>query len=679
MGLKACLWSRVANRVLLPICLGQVNDDKELYTLAQTIDWDTHLDPTQTLAVDFLSAGSAIKHTQYGALKVKDAVVDQFRDRYGYRPNVERSTPDIRINVYVSGVQARIAIDLSGSSLHRRGYRFSGGLAPLKENLAAAVLMASGWSECFESGQPLSDPLCGSGTLLIEAAMMACNQAPGLLRDYFGFLGWKLLDQSLWNELLADARSAIVKCPVPIVGSDNDAHIVEQCRKNLENAGFSETIEVYSSDASGGRSNTLKTFDQGLVVTNPPYGERMPADQSFYQSLGLTLSRAYAGWRCGLFTAQSSPYQQSGLPLHPTLSTRNGGIDCVLLLGDIPASAALRNVDTVESSSAAPLVDAEPFINRLNKNQRKLNKWLKREEVAAYRLYDADIPEFSVAVDVYEADSKHCVVQEYQAPKSVNVAMAQARLAAVLACLPEAVGVAEDQVHLKLRGVQSGHRQYDKLDSDATVRATVTEYGAKYELNFTDYLDVGLFLDHRPLRKFISQNAGGKRFLNLFSYTGSATVSAVIGGSAGSVSVDSSKTYCEWARRNLSANGASATDHIIERQDVLSWLNHARSSLSQGKRFDLILLDPPTFSNSTSMDRDWNVQRDYIETIDACLELMEPGGLLIFSTNFRQFKLDKKTLESRRENLQIEDRTRWSIDEDYQRNSRIHQCWFIHG
>jgi len=174
---------------------------EELYDLVKQVDWSEHMALQGTLAVDFFTANSTITHSQYGALKVKDAVVDQFRERTGDRPNVARDTPDLRINVYLFRNKARIAIDLSGSSLHRRGYREQAGPAPVKENLAASLLLACDWPAKARRGEPFVDPLCGSGTLVIEAAMMACNIAPGLIRDYYGFTGWLGHDEAQWNKI----------------------------------------------------------------------------------------------------------------------------------------------------------------------------------------------------------------------------------------------------------------------------------------------------------------------------------------------------------------------------------------------------------------------------------------------------------------------------------------------
>lgn len=728
-GYKACLWSRIANRVLLPIHAGPAASPEALYELVQEIDWSEHVDVDGTLAVDFFTAKSAITHSQYGALKVKDAVVDQFRDAQGRRPNVERETPDLRINVYLFRDKARIAIDLSGSSLHRRGYRDAQGLAPLKENLAAALLYAAGWPAAMKQGTAFVDPMCGSGTLLIEAAMIACQHAPGLHRDYFGFEGWKGHDEHLWETLKVDAIQSQRDCKVLIAGSDQDAQAIENCQHNIARAGLENVIHLDRLAVSDGRHKDLDESVEGLLVTNPPYGERLAADTRFYADLGANLSRYYAGWQCALFTATAAPFQRARLPLSTELHVKNGGIDCVLLTGSVPKSSLGKRsfvdeptvkdeqplsesteadsgnssvdeqYETGDSDASHPQaslyrsahsspephqssgeigVDATDFINRLKKNQKALKGWVRQNDIHAYRLYDSDLPEFAVAIDIYRGDSIHCVVQEYQAPATVNVAMAQARLKAIMEVVPEFLDISPEDVHLKVREVQTGLQQYEKQDNARSKTTMVQEFGATLEVNFTDYLDTGLFLDHRPVRRHLYKQAEGKRFLNLFAYTATATIAALAGRASSSVSVDTSNRYCQWARRNLDRNQAALQNHEVVRQDVMAWLRDAAVGIRAESKFDLILLDPPTFSNSTSLDDDWNVQRDHVAAIDACLEVLAPGGTLIFSNNFRRFKLDPSLSEDTERGIRIEDKSRWSIDRDFQRNPRIHQCWFIH-
>ena len=747
---KACLWSRVANRILLPIHTGAASSPEELYDLVKQVDWSKHMALQGTLAVDFFTANSNITHSQYGALKVKDAVVDQFRERSGERPNVQRDAPDLRINVYLFRNKARIAIDLSGSSLHRRGYREQAGPAPVKENLAACLLLACDWPARAQRGEPFVDPLCGSGTLVIEAAMMACNMAPGLKRDYYGFIGWLGHDDAVWNNVLRSAQAAVQPAACDIRGADKDNRAIDLAVENAAIAGVENSVSFTHGDVL---TETLKvSVANGLVLTNPPYGERLGIDTTFYHNLGSALSATYAGWRVGLFTADTAPVRQTRLPLKPLLPARNGPIECTLYEGTIPSATATGaksiwsesqsaqtqrssatsvsavHANPTDQSSASPRsdahgqsneytesaaidvsrIDAQPFANRLKKNLRHLQSWLKREHIAAWRVYDADLPDFAVAIDVYDCEQRHVVVQEYQAPATVNRAMASARLQAAIQAIPTSLQVHPDCVHLKVREKQSGLAQYEK-QATSNVTGIVRELGYALECNFSDYLDTGLFLDHRPVRSYIQESASGKRFLNLFSYTGSATIAAATGGASKTVSVDLSNRYSQWLTRNLRHNRLEQSQNEVVRSDVRTWLE---ANIS--KRFDLILLDPPTFSNSTGIDADWNLQRDHVGCIRSCMAMLEPGGTLVFSNNFRRFKLDaqlgavsaakkrsKKSVSDQSDRVglhsenssvsdsainstnrtdiqyKIEDRSRWSIDQDFQRNARIHQCWFI--
>ncbi len=756
MAYTACLWSRLANRVLLPIHSGAADSPEALYTLVREVDWSKHMSLKGTLAVDFFTANSNITHSQYGALKVKDAVVDQFREATGERPNVERETPDLRINVYLFRNKARIAIDLSGSSLHRRGYREQAGPAPIKENLAAALLLQCNWPERAERSEPFIDPLCGSGTLVIEAAMMACHIAPGLKRTHYGFTGWLGHDESAWHGVLSDAQARVRRAPCDIGGADKDTKAIAIAIENAELAGVADAVNFTSGNVlTQGLSVPVA---QGLVLSNPPYGQRLDIDADFYRQLGSALSASYAGWHCGLFTDIDAPIRQTRLPLKSSLPARNGAIECALYEGRIPdastgglhlqsdtpvassegaqqpsnvwAQASLNRTtnsaegDGAEDTEASMLsetnstqgtawpagADATPFVNRLKKNLKRLKSWQKRESINAYRVYDADLPEFAVAIDIYDCDQRHVVVQEYQAPATVNVAMAAARLRAVLDAVPATLNVDVSCMHVKVREKQSGLAQYEKQAS-SKVTGLVEEFGYRLECNFSDYLDTGVFLDHRKVREFIHKNADAKRFLNLFSYTGSATIAAATGGANSSVSVDLSNRYSQWLTRNLAHNRLDDKQHQVVKSDVNLWLKE-----NQRERFDLILLDPPTFSNSTGIDADWNVQRDHTACIHACMSMLEPDGVLVFSNNYRRFKLDaalgnvrgagqakhqarrEGSTEQRSKNsvhnkqsdkransgpavnavqYDIEDKTHWSLDQDFQRNSRIHQCWFI--
>ena len=730
-GYAACLHSRVANRVLLPLHAGRAADPDALYALVREVDWSEHLAADGSLAVDFFSASSGITHTKYGALRTKDAIVDQFREAGGVRPDVDRETPDVRVNVYVHRDRARIALDLSGASLHRRGYRADGGPAPLKENVAAALLLAAGWSDRSDAGEPFVDPACGSGTLVVEAAAIAARRAPGLGRPYFGFLRWRGHDAALWERLVGRAEAAVREPPAPVLGFDADPGAVARARASVAAAGFGDAVRVErrALGETGGHGDDVP--GPGLVLTNPPWGERLAADADWYRRFGDALSRRHAGWRCGVFTARTAPLGRARLPLETVLEVVNGGIECRLALGDLPAARGRvsPSTDTAADASAgvpaapgvgapASAVDATPFVNRVRKNLRATKGWRRREGVRAWRAYDADLPEFAVAIDVFDCEAsgdgpdggdgleRHVVVQEYEAPRSVNAARAADRLAAVMAAVPGALDVDPSRVHAKVRAPQrSDSRPGSRDDSrdgprsvprdggarargPAPTRVPLVERGLTYLLEFDARLDVGLFLDHRPVRRWIGERAAGARFLNLFAYTGAASVEAAAGGATATVSVDLSRRALEHARANLAANGLDDPRHRTVRADALEWLEAAVAAAAAttgdgadadtgpegaGAPFDLILLDPPTYSNSTSAARDWSVQADHVRAIERCMALLAPGGTLVFSNNFRRFRIDP-TLSER---YALEDRSAWSIDPDFRRNGRIHRCWFV--
>jgi len=306
---------------------------------------------------------------------------------------------------------------------------------------------------------------------------------------------------------------------------------------------------------------------------------------------------------------------------------------------------------------------AEGFINRLRKNLRHLGRWAEREGVSCYRLYDADLPEYAVAVDRYE---QWLHVQEYAPPPSVDPARARERLEQVLAVLPAVLELPPEHVFLKVRQRQKGTSQYRKQANQGRFHE-VREGNTRFLVNFTDYLDTGLFLDHRLTRRLLGELAAGRRFLNLFGYTATATVYAALGGATGTTTVDLSSTYLDWARHNLELNGIRGARHELVQADCLQWLARARD------RYDLIFLDPPTFSNSKRMEDTFDVQRDHVALLRQVLPLLTPGGVLIFSTNHRKFRLDRDALADSR----IEDWSRRTLPLDFARDPKIHQCWRI--
>lgn len=669
IGYRACLWSRLASRILLPLTHFPASSPEELYAGVQTMPWKEHLDPDGTIAVDLTTSQSAITHSHYGALKVKDAVVDQLRDEFGIRPSVDTAQPDIRINVYLLRDVATVSLDLSGESLHRRGYRTHTVQAPLKENLAAAILIRAHWPAIAKQAGMLVDLMCGSGTLPIEGAMIAADIAPGLAREYFGFLHWKQHDTPVWAELLDEAHqrreTGLAQLP-PIHGYDHDPLAIRAARDNIKRAGLGNLIVAQQRELD---ACTPEETPTGLVLANPPYGERLgPGSElpALYAEIGTQFKKCFPGWRGAVFTGNPELGKVMGLRAGKMHTLYNGAIECKLLHFEItPDNVVVERAP--KPFEIRPGSSAEMFANRLRKDLLHFGRWARRQEIFAYRLYDADLHEYNLAIDVYESDRRYVHVQEYEAPDTISPDKARQRLQHALGVIPLVLEIPREQMFFKVRRRQKGGTQYERFD-EAGKFHEVREGPCRFLVNFTDYLDTGLFLDHRDTRAMLSELASGKRFLNLFGYTGAATVHAALGGAASTTTVDMSHTYLDWAQQNFELNKLTGNKHELVQADVLVWLKETRQ-----QRYGLIFLDPPTFSRSKRMEDTLDVQRDHAALITNTASLLEPGGILIFSTNLRRFRMDREPPA----NLHIEDISRKTIPKDFERDPKIHQCFRI--
>jgi 23S rRNA (guanine2445-N2)-methyltransferase / 23S rRNA (guanine2069-N7)-methyltransferase len=679
---RLCLWSRLANRVLLVLDDFSGATDGQLYSGMKAIPWERHIKAGGTLSVDFNGRSAGLRNSHFAALRCKDAIVDRFIERGEPRPSVDKQAPEVRINVRLRKGQVVVAIDLSGESLHRRGYRQDGALAPLKENLAAAILLRSDWPGVASRGGALIDPMCGSGTLLIEGAMMAMGIAPGIQRRHWGFSGWLGHDETLWSNALEEAKSlrdrAMQRDWPEIRGYDASGKVIAHAEANIARAGMQKLIRVSRRELAELSRPSHRPMDFGLLVCNPPYGERLGQEAELihlYRHLGQSMREHFQGWQAGVFTGNPDLGKRMGVRSHRQYQMFNGTIPTRLLLFNIEASQFVDDRRSVAAPSSNPnssqpqeravfSAGAQMFANRLRKNLKRLEKWRRREGIECFRAYDADMPEYAVAVDCYGAGVH---ISEYAAPPSVDEANATRRLREVIEVCSEVFGVPATAIAVKERRRQKGREQYQRHQPREEF-FEVREGQAKVLVNLHDYLDTGLFLDHRPVRLDIAKRARGKRFLNLFSYTAVASVQAGIGGARFTTSVDMSHTYLKWARRNLSLNGLSESRHRTEQGDCRRWLEACED------QYDLILLDPPTFSNSKRMDDVLDTQRDHGQLIDGAMACLAPGGLLIFSTNKRGFELDARIAER----YAVEDKTTWSLDEDFKRRSKpIHYCWYI--
>ncbi|KAA1193900.1 bifunctional 23S rRNA (guanine(2069)-N(7))-methyltransferase RlmK/23S rRNA (guanine(2445)-N(2))-methyltransferase RlmL [Pseudohalioglobus sediminis] len=681
IGYRACLWSRLANRILRPLMTVEATDGDQLYSQLKTFAWSSLFSPQQSFAIDFSGQSASIRNTQFGAQRSKDAVVDWFSEHGGQRPNVERRNPDVRLNIRLSKGRAVVAVDYSGGSLHQRGYRARAGAAPLKENLAAAILLRADWPGMAARGGALIDPMCGAATLLLEGAMMAADIAPGLGRKRFGFERLRDFNAPQWQAMLTDARSRAERgrnSQLPEMrGYDADPKVIRRAQENIAAAGLEKAVRVSCKSLGELKKPTHRPMPCGLLVCNPPYGERLGDKESLaylYRQLGEAMVREFPDWEAAVLTSDLDLGKAIGLRSHKRYRLFNGALEVQLLLfqlqgnvlrdsgpGASPASAALS---ATAASAPGELSDgAVMFANRVRKNRKRLGSWIKREQVQCYRVYDADMPEYAVAVDIY---GEWAHVAEYQAPKGVDPEAASRRLGEVRAALPEALGIAASHIVYKQRRRQRGEAQYEKQDSRGEF-ISVNEGAAKLLVNLHDYLDTGLFLDHRPLRLRIGGEARGKDFLNLFCYTGSATVQAALGGARRTTSVDMSNTYLDWLRKNLAHNGLGEDKHRRIRANCLQWLAQDK------EEYDLILLDPPSFSNSKAMEGSFDVQRDHEQLVRDAMARLRPDGTLYFSNNRRGFKLDESLLQD----FDCTDITAQTLDPDFQRNKRIHCCWQI--
>lgn len=657
---RACLWSRFSSRILLRIAEFSASDPEALYEHCSRIEWEDHLDCETTFAVECTrSEDAVITHSKYASLRVKDAIVDYFRRKTGRRPSVKTDRPGIKIDLHLQKTRAFVSIDLSGESLHRRGYRLAAGPAPLKETLAAAIIHLSGWN-----GGPLIDPMCGSATLLIEAALIFGDSAPGLSRSYFGFTDWLGHNRVLWDCLVSEAvareETAWQKQWPPLLGYDADPVVVAAAQKNIARAGLEEKIQVAPADLA----LLQRPTPTGLVVCNPPYGQRLGDEEEvglLYRALGHILRERFAGWRTGILVANPGLADQFGLSWEASHKLFNGPLSCRLLVGPLSSQPAVRSSSYFRFASAPIQQEGADFANRLLKNLKKLKRWADSEGVFCFRVYDRDIPEYNVSVDVY---GKWLYVQEYSPPSTVDTEAAKQRLKVILTVVREIFGVRRDRVFVRTRSRQKGKSQYQKKTSQGKL-FEVREGDCRFLVNLSDYIDTGLFLDHRPLRARIVKESAGKRFLNLFGYTGAASVFAAWGGAAGTTTVDLSATYLHWTRLNLVLNGFSASHNETVKTDCLEWLRSTKT------KFDLIFLDPPTFSNTKKAGRVFDIQRDHEELLRLSMSRLAEGGVLLFSTNFRKFRLNPELSDE----FDINEISRSTIPPDFARNSRVHQCW----
>ncbi len=655
-AMRVCLWSRLASRVRRVLIESVVASPDDLYQQVRTVSWDAHFSVDATFSVHATVNGNdQFRDSRFAALKVKDAIVDQFRDTYDKRPDVERKHPDIQCYVHIHRQTLVVGLDLMPRGLHQRGYRSEAVRAPLRENLAAAMLLRAGWPEMARNGASLVDPMCGSATLLIEAAMMAADIAPGLLQARRTTSAWLEWDPAAWDQLVTEALDrksvGLQQLTACLAGVDQDPNTLSVAKTSIDYAGLHRYIEVHKGDYR--EAGLFAPEQPGLLITNPPYGERL-SEQSrlfdLYLNIGKAMQQGFAGWQFTLIVADPHLCRLFPFAVRQQYTLFNGPLPCKLMTFEIPLQA--------RGLSAHAMM----LVNRLKKNQRKLKKYLSQYQIEAYRLYDADLPEYSAAIDCY-ASKIH--IQEYQAPQDIPETVTRQRLADLVRAVDHVCAPEPGSMVVKQRARQRGSSQYEKqLEGERGF--WVQEQGLSFLIKLESYLDTGLFLDHRDTRRWIQNEAKGGKFLNLYCYTGSVSVAAAAGGATASVSVDLSKTYLAWAKTNLAANDIDQRAHRLEHADCMNWIRQT------DEVFDLMFIDPPTFSNSKRMDEVFDVQRDHPKLLGYAVARLAEGGRIVFSTNARKFKPEMNRLSG----VQCKEITHQTVPPDFKQRPS-HRSWLI--
>ena len=685
----ALLWSRVASRILLVLERVEATDSDSLYAGVRDIAWEDVVAPGATIAVNARGTNDQLRDTRYTALRVKDAVCDRLRDERGERPDVDAQHPDLLIQVNLHAKRATVYIDLSGTSLENRGYRDAArSSSPLiHETLAAAMLLAADWPARAKRGEILVDSMCAAGTLVIEAALIAGDVAPGITRSTWGFSGWCGHDEELWQAILdaADARAQAGAREVVIYATDAREREIACARARAKAAAIASLIEFLPSrDALANaimcRVDARGLFASCLFVSTECLEATLPA--RYAQLAGELLDAKPLEAAVMLVEGQDAD-AYLGMERTRGYSCMNGSAPCDIALFDLRGDASrAAQVSVRDRQLAVYDVSAQQFADRLNKVFKQRRKWASKNGISAYRIYDADLPDYNMAIDLYEgagedAGRRLVHVAEYAPPKNIDATKAARRMTDALNIASAVLDVSADDIFVKRRVRAKGGSQYAQHDQDMRQRARhvviTQENGLLFEVDLASYLDTGLFLDHRDTRELVGKLAAGKSFLNLFAYTCTASVYAAAHGAKFTTSVDLSNTYLQWGERNMELNGLMNGHQEFVRADCVEWVQQTRHTKM---RWDLVFVDPPTFSNSAKMrTRGWDVQRDHAELLIGVSRLLTRGGAAVFSCNLRGFKLDRETIE--RAGVQVVDITDKTIPLDFERHAQVHHCFVL--
>jgi 23S rRNA (guanine2445-N2)-methyltransferase / 23S rRNA (guanine2069-N7)-methyltransferase len=653
------LWLRSADRVLIQLARFAAPDFDALFDTVAELPWEAWITRDAAIPVRGRSRKSLLTSVPAVQRTVKKAIVKRLLAQHATNELPETGAA-VPVEVALLDDEATISLDTSGDGLHKRGYRTLAGPAQLRETLAAALVQLSFW----KPDKPLIDPFCGTGTIIIEAAMIGRNMAPGRNRE-FAAEHWPTFSRSTWKQARQEAADLMLPgLPERPLGTDIDAESLSLARYHSEQAEVAGDVHFQQRAFA----DLTSKRNYGCTIMNPPYGLRLGEEHEvaeLYRSFPEVLRRLKT-WSHFILSARDDMEQLVGQEADRRRKLYNAKIPCTYYQFFGPKPAEIRHDEPKAQPAFGGLREestrqSEEFANRLTKLARHLRKWPSRG-ITCYRLYERDIPEIPLVVDRYD-DAIH--IAEFERPHERTAAEHADWLDLMVRTAAEALAVPRELAFLKHRERQRGDSQYERV-SEERVEKVVTEGGLKFLVNLSDYLDTGLFLDHRITRGMVRDQAAGKRVLNLFAYTGSFSVYAAAGGAASTTTVDLSANYLDWAQENLRLNGLHGSQHRFVRDDSLEFLDQ----LGPKDTFDLAIVDPPTFSNSKRLDYDWDVQRDHVLLLNKLIPRMAAGGVIYFSNNSRRFKLAEEDIHG----VRIREISKQTVPEDF-RNKRIHRCW----
>lgn len=676
-GLRACVWSHLASRVIAVLARIAAKDSDELYGALSALPWEEHLGSQTSFMVDAHGTNAQLKNTQFSAERAKDAIVDRIYARHGARPSVDRERPDTVVSLRIRDVRATVGIVLTGARpLFSRGGQ-SVRQTGIRSDYAAALISMAGW----DGLAPLALLTTGEA-LAVEAALYAENVALGLLRPRFGCEAWKGFDAVLAEKLIAEARAARRSPEATLLVLAERSESAARMRRSLRELGLATELRDGAFDGLGPDVQIL-ILDGSWVFADALVQQIALRDR--VERILLTCPQTV---RAVLFSRQGlagllgvEPLQTRRVPM----GRSDAVMECieaaaVRLRLRVPCKAPDGSVQDVAVSVPA----SDQFAARLAKVARERRKWAAREDISCYRVYDADLPDYALAIEIYGSlgDEKDgwLSIAEYVPPASVDADLARRRLCDAVAIAPVVLGIDPRHVSLRTRSRGRGGSQY-AAEGAETAHAVhiVDEGGLEFEVDFGRHLDCGIFLDHRitraELREMMKKAPAPKRFLNLFAYTGTASCYAADGGALETTTVDLSRPSLDWAARNMACNGFEGAGHRFVQADVLAWVDEQRHARG-ASRYELIFCDVPTFSNSARMrTSSFDVQRDHAELLIGVSRLLSEEGVCIFSCNLRSFKPDTDALA--RAGVSLEDITARTIPHDFERNPRIHSCFIV--